>query len=63
MIPLGLFRTENVNLKEMKKDQTDMGNNSFGDCEKEKLKEIKYVVTNPQKNCKIKKSDLVFVLA
>lgn len=60
MIPLGLYRTEQVNLSNLQKDKGPAG---LEQKQKENMRKIKYVVTNPPRNDKVEPGDIVFVLA
>lgn len=65
LIPMGLFRTVEVNLM-VYKEQLGKGFDTLKTSDKVKdqvMKEIKYVVTNPYKDTRLMKSDVVFVLA
>ena len=73
MIPLGLYRTVKVNLKAFKKDSSNSrarktkvvnvnGEQPVPDYD-EVYKWIHYVITNPDKDTRLEKSDLIFVLA
>jgi hypothetical protein len=68
MIPLGLYRTVDVNLRAYK-DQLSKGLEISKDIQVEKhpkdtcMKRIKYVVTNPTEKTRLMPDDLVFVLA
>ena len=67
MIPLGLYRTADVNLKVYKEQLSkglDIGKTLHSDKIKDVIsKEINYVVTNPNKETRLKETDVVFVLA
>lgn len=67
MIPLGLYRTTEVNLKAYKEQLSKglvFGKNYPSEKVKDSvMKEISYVVTNPNKETRLRKNDLVFVLA
>ena len=68
MIPIGLYRRQMVDYSQFKKEEEDRRNigqssNRGGQSYSEQLKEIKYVITNPQKSIKLRADDLVFVLA
>lgn len=67
MIPMGLYRTVEVNLmayKEQLSKGLEIGKSLNSDKTKENVpKEIKYVVTNPHQDTRLLKDDLVFVLA
>ena len=67
MIPMGLYRTAEVNLKAFKEQLIkglEVGKSIPADKVKEQvMKEIKYVVTNPDKDVRLTATDLVFVLA
>lgn len=68
MIPIALYRRQMVNYDQFNEDdekyKVGVGNNSkIGAATPEQLKEIKYVITNPQKSIKLRADDLVFVLA
>jgi hypothetical protein len=62
MIPLGLYRTFPVNLNNLKKDSEKKAN-LLNKEQSPKMKNIKYVVTNPPKQGKLREDDKVFVLA
>ena len=71
MIPLGLYRTVKVNLKAFKGDSSNSrarktkvvnGEQPAPDYD-EVHKWIHYVITNPDKDTRLEKSDLIFVLA
>jgi len=67
MIPMGLYRTAEINLKVYKEQLSkglDIGKTLPSDKIKEVVnKEINYVVTNPDKETRLRESDVVFVLA
>lgn len=71
MVPMGLYRQEKVNLKAFKgsyKKQKNLNPKLFNDQRDEhkdpkNWSEIKYVVTNPDKDLKLRANDLIFVLA
>lgn len=69
MIPLGLYRTETVSYNCFKDEDDNKKrkkyptlNNSLKSNESAE-KTIRYVVTNPCKDLRLRESDLVFVLA
>ena len=70
MIPMGLYRTTEVNLKayaeRLPQGLSNSGVKVMNGDKKNKQKEmkkIKYVVTNPDKETRLRDDDLVFVLA
>jgi len=67
MIPLGLYRTTRVNLMAYKdldeKQGRGRGQQPNARRDTSKFKPVKYVVTNPDKETRLEKDDLVFVLA
>jgi hypothetical protein len=65
MIPIGLYRRQMVNYDLFKEDENKHSkvNNKPGLSTQESLKEVNYVITNPQKSIKLRADDLVFVLA
>ena len=67
MIPIGLYRTKEVNYNLFQEDDSKKNvSNNYGRQANQKedcLKEIRYVITNPQKSIKLRSDDKVFVLA
>lgn len=68
MIPIGLYRKDEVNLFAYKEQQLSKGleisKTAISDNSKEAvMKEIKYVVTNPKQKTRLMKDDYVFVLS
>ena len=64
MIPLGIYRTDRVSFAAMGEDESKGGRRkAIKTVKDDEKKEIKYVITNPHKELKIKESDVVFVLA
>jgi len=65
MIPIGLYRRQMVNYNAFRDEEDRFGiaNACAGSASQESLKEIKYVITNPQKSIKLRADDHVFVLA
>ena len=64
MIPLGLYRQQNVNLSIIKDSILQTAQvKDHNDPKANTKKMIKYVVTNPKEDTKLQEDDLVFVLA
>jgi hypothetical protein len=63
MIPIGLYRTTSVNLGAYKNMENNQKSSGTFVSEEKLMKQIKYVVTNPNKNTKLEENDLVFVLS
>lgn len=64
MIPLGLYRSTKVDFRSFKDDEEKRRKNPKQDKQDTSdEKEIKYVVTNPPKNMRLRENDLVFVLS
>ena len=65
IIPLGLYRQQNVNLTVIKDSimQSKTTPKDMNDVKANIKRMIKYVVTNPDKETKLHEDDLVFVLA
>ena len=52
MIPLGIYRTDKVNL-DMNADEDKRSKRIFGKDSDKKFKEIKYVITNPSRDFRL----------
>lgn len=67
IIPMGLYRQSSVWLKAYKENQQKFkGKTPYSGFDKKEASEwsdIKYVVTNPDKDTKLRENDLIFVLA
>lgn len=65
IVPLGLYRKEEIQLSSFSEEDDRRKKSTFKSAKDEEkdVKEIKYVVTNPSKELKLRKDDLVFVLA
>ena len=69
MIPLGLYRTTKVNLMSYndldvsKSRKKGVLSSNMKHIDSSNFKLVQYVVTNPDKDTRLEKDDLVFVLA
>mmetsp|Transcript_20173 Transcript_20173/g.14616 ORF Transcript_20173/g.14616 Transcript_20173/m.14616 type:complete len:98 (+) Transcript_20173:318-611(+) len=64
MVPLGLYRRTKVDFRAFKDaEEQRRKNTKTGKQDTSGEKEIKYVVTNPPKNMRLRENDLVFVLS
>ena len=70
IIPLGVYRTEMVSFSSLEEESNKRGRKTLnktmklgGGFNEDDKKEIKYVITNPSKDFRLKDNDVIFVLA